>query len=350
MDLVIRGTGILSAAGDNSKEDFLAAPSQYNTDRLLAKEPDYTPYIKPMQLRRMGKAVRMGIGASVLALKNAGVEKADAISVGTALGCLHDTEVFLSKLVEQNEQMLTPTSFIQSTHNTVAGQIALLTGCYGHNLTYVHRGHSFEHAILNAQLYLNDHPGENMLVGGIEELTETSIAVLKRAGVYREEASTPESILNDSKKGSPAGEGASFLLISDKASGTRELRIKDIATFISREEGKALDEVRQFLSRNGTEAKELDFVMLGINGDSRSTPFYQSLRENLFKDVSQGAFKHLCGEYPVASSFAVGVLGSAIRKGLPATTLLNKEPRKLNRILLVNNFMHHYSCWLFEAE
>jgi hypothetical protein len=350
MDLVIKGTGILSAAGDNSTKDFLASPPSYITDRLLAKEPDYTSYITPMQLRRMGKAVRMGIGASKLALKNAGIEKADAISVGTALGCIHDTEVFLSKLVGQNEQMLTPTAFIQSTHNTVAGQIALITGCYGHNLTYVHRGHSFEHAVLNAQLYLNDHPEENMLVGGIEELTETSVTVLKRATVYKDETSTPDIILNDSSAGSLAGEGATFLLLS-KGVGTRaELKIKDIKTFVTREETKALQQVDYFLAHNNIGAEDIDFVMLGINGDARSATFYSSLRERMFSANAQGAFKHICGEYPVASSFAVGLLANALRTELPVSTILNKTPDKLNRILLINNFVHHYSCWLLEAK
>ena len=99
MNLYLRATGILSAAGSTREESFLQSFPDYNTDRLLCKEPDYKAYIPPMQLRRMSKAVRMGIGATRVCMENAGVEKADAISVGTAFGCLHDTEVFLSKMV-----------------------------------------------------------------------------------------------------------------------------------------------------------------------------------------------------------------------------------------------------------
>ena len=181
MELYIKGVGILSAVGSNVDEDFLQ--QKETPANFLCKEPDYTVYIPPMQLRRMSKAVRMGIGASKIALQQAKIEKPDAISIGTAMGCLNDTEVFLKKMVEQEEQMLTPTAFIQSTHNTVGGQIALLYGCNGHNLTYVHRGHSFEQAMLNAYLYLQQHPDENVLVGGIDELTPTSEAILERFGV-----------------------------------------------------------------------------------------------------------------------------------------------------------------------
>jgi hypothetical protein len=342
MNLYVYGTGILSGAGNNSDDDFLSNAPDYDTDRLLCREPDYKAYIPPMQLRRMSKAVRMGIGAAKIA---AGGDRTDAISVGTAYGCLHDTEIFLSKMVEQNEQMLTPTAFIQSTHNTVAGQIALLTGCHGHNLTYVHRGHSFEHAMINAQLYLNDHAGEKMLVGGIEELTETSVEVLKQAKVYREGTSKPESILKDIAEGSIAGEGASFFLVGDEQKSKGSIVIKDICCFATRDTEAALQNVADFLHFNDLRKDDINLAVLGINGDKRSAAFYKRLREEILDTCSQAAFKHLCGEYPVASSFAVGMISEGIKKGFAPGSVLNHPPKKINRILLVNNFLHHYSCW-----
>jgi len=347
MDLYVYGTGILSGAGNNSEEDFLVSAPDYHTDRLLCREPDYKAYIPPMQLRRMSKAVRMGISAAKIAV---GEKKADAISVGTAFGCLQDTEIFLSKMVEQGEQMLTPTAFIQSTHNTVAGQIALLTGCYGHNLTYVHRGHSFEHAMINAQLYLNDHRYEKMLVGGIEELTETSIAVLKEAKVYRKEASTPTAFLEWNVEGSIAGEGAAFFLVGNEPKEKNGIVIKDICCFTTRDTDTALLNVADFLRANNLAKEDVDLAVLGINGDKRSVPFYKKLNSDLLNTCSQAVFKHLCGEYPVASSFAVGMIVEGIKRGFAPGSVLNHSPNKLNRILLVNNFLHHYSCWYLTAE
>ena len=52
------------------------------------------------------------------------------------------------------KNILTPTSFIQSTHNTVGGQIALELQCKGYNFTYVHGSNSFESALLDAKLQL----------------------------------------------------------------------------------------------------------------------------------------------------------------------------------------------------
>jgi 3-oxoacyl-(acyl-carrier-protein) synthase len=297
-----------------------------------------------MQLRRMSKAVRMGIGASKIAMQDAGIEKPDALSIGTAMGCLQDTEVFLSKLVEQNEQMLTPTSFIQSTHNTVGGQIALLAGCYGHNLTYVHRGHSFEHAVINTQLYLNDHPGEKMLMGGIDELTDSSIQVLKATGLYRIKRSN-ENLLNTGEPGSLAGEGATFF-IAGKQPSEGAIQIKNISISTPADATAALEKLNTFLTQQNLSPENVDLVMSGWNGDSREKMFYDEVN-TLFAGSSIAGFKHLSGEYATASAFGLGMITQIVKKGkVPEFALLNgKQPGSLKNILLINNHMHYFSIW-----
>jgi 3-oxoacyl-[acyl-carrier-protein] synthase II len=344
MDLYIHGTGIISAAGASGNDEFLNDQPTYNTDRLMGKEPNYTAYINPMQLRRMSKAVRMGIGASKIAMQDAGIEKPDALSIGTAMGCLQDTEVFLSKMVAQEEQMLTPTSFIQSTHNTVGGQIALLAGCYGHNLTYAHRGHSFEHAIINAQLYLNEHQGERMLVGGIDELTDSSVAVLKATGIYRNENST-EELLRTTSKGSIAGEGAVFFVAS-KEKAEHAIQVKGIKVFTTKDQNTAIDKLKAFLDEQGITPENIGLVMSGRSGDRRSNTFYDQI-DGMFTTSSIAGFKHLCGEYATASSFGLGLVTTIAKNGaVPSFCLLKgRQPAQLSDILLVNHYMHYYSIW-----
>lgn len=346
MDLYLKGTGIIGAAGNNKTDEFPAAVQTEETIKLLAVEPDYTGEIPPMQLRRMGKVVRIGIAAAKICMKQSGIERPDAISVGTAMGCLEDTDNFLKKMVVQDEQMLTPTAFIQSTHNTVAGAIAMLTGCNGHNLTYVHRGHSFEHAMINAQLYLDDHPGEKMLVGGIDELSDTSHAVLQGAKVYRYKAATPASLLQTTGTGSIAGEGVAFLTVADAKQEGTNLHVNDISAFITKDITVALNKVNEFLSRNNINTADIDLVMLGISGDERTSLFYKRLQQTTFAGQSQAAFKHLSGEYGTASSFALGMLmHSAETNKLPESMVLNHAPKKLENILLINNYVHYYSFW-----
>jgi len=350
MDLYIKGAAFISAAGYSGEDELFTTPPAYDTDALLCKEPDYTQYVTPMQLRRMSKAVRMGIAASKICLQNSGVEKPDALSVGTAMGCLYDTEQFLAKMVAQDEQMLTPTSFIQSTHNTVAGQIALLTGCYGHNLTYVHKGHSFEHAIINTQLYLNDHPTENMLAGGIDELTPNSKKLMQRAGVYSTANRTADDIITNTQEGSLAGEGASFMLVS-KQEDKALLHIKGLNIFKTDDEREAIEKINTFLAEQGLAVDNIDLVLLGVNGDKRNAAFYNMLRNDTFKNNDQATFKQLSGEYATASAFAISMLLHCAQQN-NYDVLLGKQSttaKTVKRIVMVNNYKGYYSCWDVEV-
>ena len=85
------------------------------------------------------------------------------------------------------EDLLSPTArSSHSTHNTIAAQIAYLLKCRGYNNTFSHRNISFESALLDAQL---QDPGAaraaSLLVGGIDELTDTSFTVLSRLKTFK---------------------------------------------------------------------------------------------------------------------------------------------------------------------
>ena len=91
----------------------------------------------------------------------------DAVIAGTGLGCLEDTEKFLGSIYTLQEHLLNPTPFINSTHNTIAGAIALAIKCHGYNATYTHRGFSFESALLDALMLASENPEAAILAGCI---------------------------------------------------------------------------------------------------------------------------------------------------------------------------------------
>ena len=121
------------------------------------------------------------------------IESLDGIITGTGWGCLSDTEKFLISILENGERMLNPTSFIQSTSNTIGAQVALLVDEKNYNNTFVHGGTSFEASMLDAMLKLQDDESKNILVGGIDEMTPTKNHLLGRMGVWRN--SSPEKVL-----------------------------------------------------------------------------------------------------------------------------------------------------------
>lgn len=335
LDVYINSVGIISGAGNNMSGGFLQDVAEYSAYALTAVEPDYKEYIPVMQLRRMSKAVRMGVVASKIALQGAGTDRPDAISVGTAYGCLQDTEAFLGKMIDQEEQMLTPTAFIQSTHNTVAGQIALLAGCNGHNLTYVHRGHSFEHALINAKLHMQQHTGAHMLVGAIEEQTPNSVRALQYAGAIAKENYTQEDVQAGNLTAPVCGEGAAFFSVTQKPLSERSIRVVAIDVFKA-DEYLAFEKIKSFANNNGP----FDVFVSGMNGEINNQAFYRRVHEELFAHIPHTIFKHLCGEYPVAASFALGMLFHRILPGA--------VPANVKTILLVNNHCDYYSCWKLE--
>jgi hypothetical protein len=254
--------------------------------------------------------------------------------VGTAYGCLQDTERFLDKMVTQEEQMLTPTAFIQSTHNTVSGQIALLAKCNGHNLTYVHRGHSFEHALINAKLYLNEHKGEHMFVGGLDELTPNSVKILQQAKVVTSKELDAQSMVEGDSEGAVAGEGAAFFSVTDKPISDNYIKVSALDIFTTQDEEIALEKTKQFLKDN-----EVDTLMLGVSARKKYSAYYNSIKVE-HSNKTQLSFKNLCGEYPVASSFALGLLFD----------MLNDAKVSTKRVALINNFGKYYSNWMLELS
>ncbi len=134
----------------------------------------YKDYIEGNLLRRMSRILRMGVVCAKECLKtDHNLEKLiqpDAILVGTGLGCLADTEKFLNTYLTV-EGMLPPTSFIQSTHNTIAGQISLTLGNHSYNMTHTQNSLSFEHAMLDGMVGLTEGKGD-LLVGGADEKIE----------------------------------------------------------------------------------------------------------------------------------------------------------------------------------
>ena len=170
MKSYINGIACISAQPTFLTPHFLDEALKVTPEEVCyAQEPSYKEYIAPNASRRMAKGVKMGIATATEALKEAHITTPNAILVGTGMGCLQDSEKFLTALINDNEEHLTPTAFIQSTHNTVAGQIALLLQCKGENFTYVNGAVSFESALLDAKMQMEQDTINTALVGGVDE-------------------------------------------------------------------------------------------------------------------------------------------------------------------------------------
>jgi hypothetical protein len=163
--------------------------------------------------RRMSRVIKSAVTTAIETVGGVeGIASLDGIITATGWGCLADSERFLRNVIVDKEQLLNPTPFIQSTFNTVGGQIALLGHNHCYNVTYVNRSHSFEDALLDAMMRAEDGDSEHMLLGAFDEETPSQRRIMERMGLFRKVA---------------CGEGAMFAIVGAKRN---ELSIAEVTT------------------------------------------------------------------------------------------------------------------------
>ncbi|MFK5878049.1 MAG: beta-ketoacyl synthase chain length factor [Flavobacteriaceae bacterium] len=337
-DCYVNGIGCISA--QNSSEDFELENYQFLTERIThAHKPNYRDYIKPAMIRRMSTGVKMGVVAATIAMKEARLENPDAIISGTGLGCSIDSDKFLKKIVDNNEEFLTPTSFIQSTHNTVGAQIALGIGCKAYNVSYVHNALSFESAMIDAQLMLNE--GEEKIVfGGVDELGGYTTSLFDLIGHIKKEELIENGVLNSKTRGAIFSEGSQFFVLEDKKSDSSYAKLVDVATHNVLAKNEIEGKLVAFLNSNNLSVSDIDVIILGVNGDSDYDRIYTYLQESIFKKTQQVSYKQLSGEYNTASAFGFWTACKLLKnQSIPECLKLNEiETGSIKKVLLYNQY------------
>ena len=106
---------------------------------------------------------------------------------------MENTENFLSAMCRDGEEMLPPTYFMMSTHNTISSAVAILLRCHGRNCTYSQKDISFESALLDAFLQLQVGGVSNTLVGSHDETTPDTYRLLRGAGYFDDTVTAAEA-------------------------------------------------------------------------------------------------------------------------------------------------------------
>jgi len=340
--MYINGSSAVTPQNTLNFDEFKNGMLIYTEEFLQSVKPELKDYVKPADARRMSKTVKNGIVTSYEALKQAGVENPDAIIVGTGLGIVTDTEKFLESMLDNNEQFLTPTSFIQSTHNTVAAQIALNLKCHNYNFTYVNRGFSFESALLDAQMHLEEGK-KNVLIGGADEMSRHYFDINKKTGWWKTQPFNNQDLLKSNSPGALCGEGVSFFVLSAEKKTSSQACFKAVKMIYKPASEKVInDELKHFLSENNSSLNDIDLILVGKNGDNRFDPIYDRFLGLNFSDKTACAFKHLTGEYHTASAFAFWLAANIIKtKEIPEFIKLNdKSPDKIKNILIYNHYFN----------
>lgn len=163
-------------------EDWIENPIIHDEAFCRSIDPDFKEFVSPVEGRRMGKLLKRALATSLKTMRHCGIEHPDAIITGTGLGSVESTEAFLLDMCQNGEQLLKPTHFMQSTHNTIGSLVAIQTKSHGYNATYSHKLISFDSALYDAWLQLKAGEIRNALVLGQDATTEKYFRLLELAG------------------------------------------------------------------------------------------------------------------------------------------------------------------------
>jgi len=331
--LYIHSTSCISA--QHTFDDVnLVVLNPVEENKLLAVEPN-SNQIPNAVLRRMGKAVRMGIKAALSIVNNQSELK--GIIIGTANGGMEDCIKFLNQIIVYDEGTLTPTNFVQSTANNIASQIGLFTANKNYNITHVHRGLAFENAVIDAMMLIKEHPLDNYLLGGVDEISTYNYNISLLDGLYKNEEVKNNNLYEIETAGSVAGEGAAMFLVNGKKQNSLAT-LRAIQTIHATDEKIIASNLKDFLASHLADSEKLDLFLSGENGDCRLNK-YTKITEKI-ADTTTLRYKHLTGEFPTASALSLWFACNFIEnKKVPNNMVKTGSiPTEINTMLIYNNY------------
>lgn len=282
---------------DSFKDGILNDPMVRGRELI---EPDYKEIIPANLFRRMSKVLRMGVGCGLATALN---ETVQGVIVGSGIGCYQNSITFTEHYLNKREGALSPTAFIQSTDNAIAGQIAIALGNNSYNNTYIHKGIAFENALVDAMLLIREGK-DNILVGAVDEWIR----------IYDHDNTGAEWV----------GEGSSFFLISsDKIEGSVEIADCWVLNSTVHDVNSA---IRDYLDLHSLDLP--DILLAGNSFIGTCHVDHSALCKQVFR------YDDLCGIYFTNPAFALQLASELI-----------EYPEKANKLwlsgrsaLVINNF------------
>ncbi|MDR3194793.1 MAG: beta-ketoacyl synthase chain length factor [Tannerella sp.] len=336
MSVYIQSASQISAQSPLS-DAWFDAPVWHEGKRIASRDPNFAASLSPVQSRRMCSLLKRVIVTSRATLKAAGVEMPDAIISGTGLGCIDNTEKFLHSMLENGEQYLQPTYFMQSTHNIISSLIAIDLKCHGYNNTFVHRGVSFEHALLDALFQFRQRRIRTALVGGYDELTDDYYIFLGRLGLwdftYRAATSPKQKCF--------AGETAVSLLLGAEQNERSLCEINGVEIMYRPSETQLRQTLDALLAQAGCSLRDVDAVMVGIDNNRSNDSVYEDAAARLFAGLPVAQYKHLFGQSFTSSATGIYAAVTCLRhQRIPGHMMADREEGlgHAARILFYNHY------------
>lgn len=284
-------------------EEWMEQPVCATEPFVPASDPSFRDYVPPRESRRMGKLIKRALTTSLAAMRETGISHPDAIITGTSIGSLDCTEKFLDALVENHEQALSPTYFMQSTHNTVGSAIAIHTKTHGYNTTYSHGACSFGLALQDAWMQMRLGSISNALVGGFDEMVPSYFELLRRARYVGQEGMVP------------CGEVSVSMVVGTAARAGNLCELAGIRVGCFGPPSRLEEQAGAMLREAGMAPGDVSATMTGVNGNAANDRLYDALAGSVFRDKPLLRYKHLFGENYTSPALGVYAAAHCLKRG-----------------------------------
>ncbi|GAB2994400.1 beta-ketoacyl-ACP synthase II [Psychrosphaera aestuarii] len=238
--VVVTGMGMLSPVGndvDSTWKSLLAGKSgaelitHFDTEQFgtkfaaMVKDIDLSEYIPRKDAKKMDLFIQYGIVAAIQAIKDSGIEinddNADRIgaAIGSGIGGLGLIEENHAKLVHNGPRKLSP-FFVPSTIiNMIAGQLSIMFGLKGPNISITTACTSGVHNIGHAARMIAYGDADVMVAGGAEKAsTELGIGgfgAARALSTRNEEPTKASRPWDKDRDGFLLGDGAGMMVLED---------------------------------------------------------------------------------------------------------------------------------------
>ncbi len=248
--VVVTGLGMLSPLGltvEDTWKNLLAgksgvAPiesfdaSLFNT-RFSASVKNFEPteYLSPKDARKFDPFIQLGLAASVQAIKDSGLEINESNAhrigacVGSGIGGLSSTEENIVKLHNSGPRKVSPFYVPGSIINMVSGQLSIMYGLKGPNISIVTACTTGVHSIGHAARMIAYGDAEAMVAGGAEMATcpigVAGFSAAKALSTRNDDPQKASRPWDKDRDGFVLGDGAGVLMLEEfehaKARGAR---------------------------------------------------------------------------------------------------------------------------------
>ncbi len=238
--VVVTGLGLLTPVGntvEDSWKNIVAgksgiAPitsfdaSQFST-RISGsvKDFDATQYLSPKDLKKMDTFIHFGIAAGIQALEDSGLEVTDenaeriGVAIGSGIGGLPTIERNRDAYVAGGPRKISPFFVPSSIINMVSGNLSIMRGLKGPNISIVSACTTGAHNIGDAARMISYGDADIMVAGGSEMATSAlgvgGFAAARALSTRNDDPEAASRPWDQDRDGFVLGDGAGVVVLEE---------------------------------------------------------------------------------------------------------------------------------------